>query len=154
LRASDAWFNFGTFLGDRSSVAGIELATAIVRLSWFSARGRWPSILLVAIDRHTPQVRHGRKLRPPPQHTGDRIGQYQDSTDATDARIEDVKIHKPGATRGTPMTRAIATRHELNVSRCQSMAGFWKGSGSLAAREAISNEVERAYTTACPARCK
>jgi hypothetical protein len=29
------------------------------------------------------------------------------------------------------MTRAIATRHDLDVSRCQSMAGFWKGSGSL-----------------------
>ena len=61
--------------------------------------------------------------------------------------LEDVKIHKPGATRGTPMTRATAARHDLNVSTCQSMAGFWKGSGSLAAREAISNEVESAHTT-------
>jgi hypothetical protein len=43
------------------------------------------------------------------------------------------------------------------------MAGFWKGSGSLAARGAISNELERAHTIgfgekpkharpACPAR--
>jgi hypothetical protein len=60
---------------------------------------------------------------------------------------EDVQIHKPGATRATPMTRATATRHDLDVSRCQSMAGFWEGSGSLAAREAISNEVESAHTT-------
>jgi hypothetical protein len=59
--------------------------------------------------------------------------------------IEDVKIDKPGATRGTPMTRATGTRHDLDVSRCQSMAGFWKGSGSLAAREAVSNEVERPH---------
>jgi hypothetical protein len=31
--AFDAWFKFGKFMGDRTSVAGIEPATALVRLA-------------------------------------------------------------------------------------------------------------------------
>jgi hypothetical protein len=47
-----------------------------------------------------------------------------------------VKIRKHGATGGTPMTRATATRHGLEVSRWQWMAGFWKGSAAASLRTA------------------